>query len=162
MTEQEWLFCKEPGRMLKGLRVAISGRKLRLFAVACCRRVWPLLQDERSRRAVEVAERHADGLANDQELEAAAAGARAAMEAWRERARQSRADAGTLRAHQAAWAAVARLPVAPPWAAQAMALSVAAVVRQQLRERRSRDQQQRGETRKKTLLRQRSGAQRLA
>jgi len=62
-------------------------RKLRLLAcrfvrgtrVDDTRTVWDLLTDERSRRAVEVAERYAVGEARKGELEAAA---RAAWEAW--------------------------------------------------------------------------------
>jgi hypothetical protein len=135
MTEQDWRKCAEPERMLKSLRGAVSERKLRLFAAACCRRVWALLRDERSRRAVEVAERHADGRADDQELKAAGEGARAAVDAWRDRARRTRADAGVLRACQAAWAALAQPIAAPRWAARAMALAQEAVVRQKLRAR---------------------------
>src|SRR5262245_50761361 len=46
----------------------LSERKLRLFAVACCRRVWQLLPDAPTRRLVEACERHADGLATAAEM----------------------------------------------------------------------------------------------
>jgi hypothetical protein len=62
MTPEEWGRCEDPERMLEFLRGRASERKLRLFAAACCRRVWPLLRDPRSRRAVEAAEEFADGL----------------------------------------------------------------------------------------------------
>ena len=45
------------------------------------RKVWDLLVDERSRKAVEVAEAYADGKATDGELQAAYAAARAAYAA---------------------------------------------------------------------------------
>lgn len=117
MTEAEWLASDDPVRMLNHFRrewdkgqtyYEISPRKLRLFAVACCRQpeVWDRLVDEvlcrrcdgtgevvegtsrswppqvssdcpncsgtgrinRSRRAVETAERYADGLATRDEF----------------------------------------------------------------------------------------------
>ena len=72
MTEQEWLTAINPTRMLEYLRGKTSDRKLRLFAVACCRHLWHLMTEERCRNAVEVAERLADGLATNVERRTAA------------------------------------------------------------------------------------------
>lgn len=82
MTEAEWQECADPDLMLKFLRGKISGRQLRLFGVACCRRIEQLLPGERSRRAVEVAALLADGLVTEAEAETAGnAAAEAASEA---------------------------------------------------------------------------------
>jgi hypothetical protein len=48
-------------------------RPLRLFAVACCRRVWHLLTDD-SRRDVGIVERYAHGATSEAELDAVADG----------------------------------------------------------------------------------------
>jgi hypothetical protein len=78
MTESEWMTAKDPTPMLEHLRgtARASERKLRLFAVACLRQVWGQLQHIRSREAVELAERFADGQAPQDELEAAFKSAR--------------------------------------------------------------------------------------
>jgi hypothetical protein len=80
MTEAEWLACTDPQGILWWLRDAqkATERKLRLFAVAYCRHQWHLLVDVRSKKAVEVAERFADGLASESERKRAASDALAA------------------------------------------------------------------------------------
>jgi hypothetical protein len=68
MTEAEWLAGTDPRPMLDVFWGRSRDRKLRLFACACVRRVWDSLTDPRSRIAVEVAERFADGGATWAEL----------------------------------------------------------------------------------------------
>src|SRR5438309_2145703 len=78
MNDATWETCKDPWPMLQVVRRTAGGRKLRLFAIACSRRLWHLLDDPRSRRAVEVAERVADGLAPTAESGEARRASRAA------------------------------------------------------------------------------------
>jgi hypothetical protein len=95
MTEAEWLTWIECDGMLSFLLfgrlrsgsafgppgadwldarktppTGVSDRKLRLFACACCRRIWHHLGHPTTRDAVEVAERFADGRATREELDA--------------------------------------------------------------------------------------------
>ena len=81
MTEAEWLLCDDPQPMLEFLLGKVSDRKLRLFASACCRGAWSFLVDDRSRSAVETAERLGDGKVSEEELELIRSGARAAFQA---------------------------------------------------------------------------------
>jgi hypothetical protein len=76
VTEAEWLTGADGGPMLDAVFGSgrLTDRKRRLFAAAGCRRVWPLLCDGRSRRAVAVGEAFADGLVH----------ARVADRAWRD------------------------------------------------------------------------------
>jgi len=67
MNEQEWLACADRTMMLSHLEGRVTERKLRLFAVACCRHIWDLLPDRRSRTAVEVAEQYADRQADEKQ-----------------------------------------------------------------------------------------------
>lgn len=60
MTEVEWLRATDPFGPLDHLRGKASGRKQRLMACACCRRVQYLMTDARYWKALTVAERYAD------------------------------------------------------------------------------------------------------
>lgn len=72
-TDAEWQTCADPASMLfllgqrKPERSKIGRRKLRLYACALCRLHWSRLSNT-SRRAVEITERYADGLADRKEF----------------------------------------------------------------------------------------------
>jgi hypothetical protein len=69
VNESSWLKCTYPLRLLADyLRGRATKRKLRLLACACCYDVWAMLADQRSRKAVEMVELYADGLADDRML----------------------------------------------------------------------------------------------
>jgi hypothetical protein len=69
MTEAEWQECESPTEMLGFLQAQRrpSERRLRLFGVVCCRHSSDLITDSRLRRAVDVAEKYADGRAEERE-----------------------------------------------------------------------------------------------
>src|SRR4051812_49202958 len=63
MTEAEWLANRDnPLAMLDFLEGRAGARKLRLCAVACCRRIPGIEEDPSCCRGLDVAERYADGL----------------------------------------------------------------------------------------------------
>ena len=108
MNEHEWLIGTDPAAMLEYLDGKTSERKLRLFACACVRLHWERLRfhagrveviaahEHPARRAIETAERHAEGEASDAQLENA-----------REQAEMGWPNASPFDqpANQAAWAA---------------------------------------------------------
>lgn len=107
-------------------RGRVTDRKTRLLLCAWVRQgVWPLLQDARSRAAVEVAERFADGQADDAELKAAAGAAGAATSAGPLGSpRPTVSYEGTL-AFAAASSGVCSAPWATTWSLAAAPAAVA-------------------------------------
>jgi hypothetical protein len=70
MSEAWWQGCDNPLVMLQYLqdplrvnRTKAGRRRLRLFACACCRRVWKLIPTGACQQAVTASESYADGLA---------------------------------------------------------------------------------------------------
>jgi hypothetical protein len=71
MTEAEWQTATCPKPMLDFLREEASDRKLRLFAVACCRRILQWIAHEECRHAILVSEQYADGEVTQRDCDAA-------------------------------------------------------------------------------------------
>jgi hypothetical protein len=78
MTHAEWLVSDDPYPMLGWAHSRMSERQLRLFACGYCRGEWQSLNSESCRKAVEVAERYADGAASERDLRKARTAAGAA------------------------------------------------------------------------------------
>ncbi len=116
MTEADWQTSADLEALQHFLLEKGSVRKWRLFAVACCRRIDRLITDPRSRRAVEVAARYADGACTKEELEAA------------ERAAKDAEDETGLAAYKAE--AAAEFCVTPVYAAACCRHSAAAAARE--------------------------------
>ena len=94
VTAADWQACGDPEPLLHYLKDKGDVRQWRLFAVACCRRIDPLITDERSRRAVDVAARHVEGAASDDELEAARTAAQQALDEAGQAEYDAEAEAG--------------------------------------------------------------------
>src|SRR5262249_54289626 len=116
VEEREWLTSTDPQTMLSFLQGTgkASPQKFRLFAVACCRHLLQEVRvDPKDLHAVEVAERHADGVATATELAAAAtyvygppSARRTAASACRDAASpEAGAEMADCTAENAAWAA---------------------------------------------------------
>ena len=106
MTEHEWLSCSGPERMLVFLHQqgSLSSRKARLFAVAVCRRIWPLLPNDQSRIGIDVAEAYADGRASIEEM--AAARTRGVSDQTRALLREDPLDAAIVTSRAVTWAVI--------------------------------------------------------
>jgi hypothetical protein len=81
----------------------LDSRTLVKFACACVREIWHILPDDRSRKAVEIAEQYAAGNCSAENLAAASAAASEAAWSARAAAESDQSDA----AWAAAWAASA-------------------------------------------------------
>ena len=68
MTESEWVKCRDLTKMMRVVDPRQFDRKLRLFAVACCRRVEELLRDDDAKRLLVLTEKVADDAAELESL----------------------------------------------------------------------------------------------
>jgi hypothetical protein len=107
-----WCCCAEPQ----------YAREWRLFAVWCARQVEYLMTDPRSRDALVLAERHANGKATNAELAAAwDVATAAAWDAASAAASDAASAAASAAASDAAWTAASAAASAAAWAASAAA-----------------------------------------
>lgn len=70
MNESDWLAAESPYKLFNYAKTGLSARKKQLVACGCCRLLDPFLTDAQ-RDALGLVERHADGLATDDDFERA-------------------------------------------------------------------------------------------
>ncbi len=68
MDSESWEQSRNLQKMIRSVDPSRCDRKLRLFAVACCRRVWDLITDPAAQRLVELTEQFADGVIDREAL----------------------------------------------------------------------------------------------
>lgn len=125
MAEPQWQTWQHPEAILTLVQGRLGERELRLFACACCRRVWHLL-NEANRRIVEAAEQSARGQlppAQLSELAEAVSGASAEDE---RRAIEDHRISARYEAATAAWQCAALPPADAAWFASRCAAAAAA------------------------------------
>lgn len=66
MNQAEWLACEFPFDMLRHLDGKIDDEFMR-FSDACCRRIWDLITDKRSRAVIEATEAYLNRTVTDEE-----------------------------------------------------------------------------------------------
>jgi hypothetical protein len=100
MTKKQWLAATDWQKMRRHIEQRTDyERKVRLFSVACCRRIAHLFEDPRSDEAVAVSELFADGKATRKQLQGAE---RAVLKAVHEAVAEHGANAQAW-ARDAAW-----------------------------------------------------------
>jgi hypothetical protein len=62
LTEKEWVSCNSPYQMLQFLDGRIDDLTFTRFSIMCCKRIWCLITDLRSRAFVAVTEQLLDGV----------------------------------------------------------------------------------------------------
>lgn len=77
------MAATDPLLLVNAVADKASDRKLRLLLVACCRRIWPLLQHQALQEAVEAAEAFVEGMATVEELASSASAVNDLLQALR-------------------------------------------------------------------------------
>ena len=112
MTAKKWVVPPDPDRWLTILEDKgwhCTERRTTLFKVGCCRRVWRVFTDPRSRNAIDMAELFADGLITRREMDLSLQAARAAIEGDFDNERAAKTVACCVGNNEFSLACVARL-----------------------------------------------------